>query len=152
MTQMNPLSNNEREDLLALTTNKPHWSRRDFLAGSAASGFALAAHPLQAQTIVHTDDMMLTARMVQVPTENGNIPAYYAMPGMMRTPASPSSLPIVVVVQEIFGVHEHIRDVCRRFAKRGYLAIAPSLFHRQGDVSKLKDNKEIFSQIGRAHV
>jgi carboxymethylenebutenolidase len=141
------MNHNMRKDLLALTTNKPHWSRRDFLAGSVASGFALAAQPVTAQTIVHTDDLNLVARMVKVPTENGDIPAYYAMPGFMRTPASPSSMPIVVVVQEIFGVHEHIQDVCRRFAKRGYLAIAPSLFHRQGDVTKLKDNKEIFSQV-----
>ena len=144
---MNNIGNNAREDLLALTTNKPHWSRRDFMAGSIASGFALAAQPVSAQTIIHTDPLNLTARMVQVPTDNGMIPAYYAMPGIMRTPASPSSLPIIVVVQEIFGVHEHIKDVCRRFAQLGYLAIAPDLFHRQGDATKLKDNKEIFSQI-----
>ena len=148
---MNNISNNAREDLLALTTNKPHWSRRDFMAGSIASGiasgFALAAHPLSAQTIIHTEPLNLTARTVQVPTDNGMIPAYYAMPGIMRTPASPSSLPIVVVVQEIFGVHEHIKDVCRRFAQLGYLAIAPELYHRQGDVSKLKDNKEIFDKV-----
>ena len=144
---MNNISNNAREDLLALTTNKPHWSRRDFMAGSIASGFALAAQPVCAQTIIHTESLSLTARMVQVPTENGIIPAYYAMPGIMRTPASPSSMPIVVVVQEIFGVHEHIKDVCRRFAQLGYLAIAPDLFYRQGDVTKLKDNKEIFDQV-----
>ena len=150
---MRNISNNAREDLLALTTHnthKPHWSRRDFMAGSMSSvvaGFALAAQPVCAQTMVHTGALNLTARMVQVPTDNGTIPAYYAMPSMMRTPASPSSLPIMVVVQEIFGVHEHIKDVCRRFAQQGYLAIAPELFHRQGDASKLKDNKEIFEQI-----
>jgi carboxymethylenebutenolidase len=141
------MNQNMREDLLALTTNKPHWSRRDFMAGSVASGFALAAQPVTAQTIVHTSDYDLTARMVTIPTENGDIPAYYAMPGKFRTPASPSSLPIVLVVQEIFGVHEHIKDVVRRFAKQGYIAVAPSLFHRQGDVTKLKDMKEIFSQV-----
>ena len=85
---------------------------------------------MSAQTIINTEALNMYARMVQVPTDNGNIPAYYAMPGVMRTPASPSSMPIVVVVQEIFGVHEHIKDVCRRFAQLGYLAIAPDFFFR----------------------
>jgi carboxymethylenebutenolidase len=144
---MSGINNNMREDLLALTTNKPHWSRRDFMAGTVASGFALAAQPVCAQTIIHTDSLNLFARMVQVQTENGVIPAYMAQPATMRTPASPSSMPIIVVVQEIFGVHEHIKDVCRRFAQLGYLAIAPELYFRQGDVSKLKDNKEILANV-----
>lgn len=146
------ISINAREDLLALTNHKAHWSRRDFMAGAissgVASGFALAAQPVCAQTVVHTDVRYLTAEMVQVPTENGTIPAYCAKPAPSRVPPlSTSALPIIVVVQEIFGVHEHIRDVCRRFAQLGYLAIAPELFHRQGDASTLKDNKEIFAQI-----
>jgi carboxymethylenebutenolidase len=141
------MNSNTREDLMALTTNKPHWSRRDFMAGSIASGFALAAQPVCAQTIINTDGLDLFTRTVQVPTENGVIPAYMAQPATMRTPASPSSMPIIIVVQEIFGVHEHIKDVCRRFAKLGYLAIAPDLFFRQGDVTQLKDNKEIFEKV-----
>jgi carboxymethylenebutenolidase len=152
---MNTISHDAREDLLALTTHtahKAHWSRRDFMAGSiatsVASGFALAAQPVCAQTVVHTDARHLAAQMVQIPTENGMIPAYCAMPSPLRPPPlSDASLPIMVVVQEIFGVHEHIQDVCRRFALQGYLAIAPALFHRQGDASKLKDNKEIFEHI-----
>lgn len=147
---MKNIGKSAREDLLALAAMKPQWSRRDFVAGSlgaVASGFALAAQPVQAQTLVYTEPRGLTAGMVQVATDNGAIPAYYAMPASMRLPATTSSLPIMVVVQEIFGVHEHIKDVCRRFAQRGYLAIAPELFHRQGDASKLKDNKEIFEQI-----
>lgn len=83
---MNKINKDAREDLLALTTNKPHWSRRDFMAGSIASGFALAAQPVSAQTIINTEGFNLYARMVQVPTDNGNIPAYYAMPGIMRPP------------------------------------------------------------------
>jgi len=141
------MNSNLREDLMALTTNKPRWSRRDFMAGSLASGFALAAQPVCAQTIIHTEGLDLLARMYEVPTENGIIPAYMAMPTQIRMLASPSSMPIIVVVQEIFGVHEHIKDVCRRFAKLGYLAIAPDLYYRQGDVSQLKDNKEILSQV-----
>ena len=117
------------------------------MAGSIASGFALAAQPVCAQTIIQTDSLDLTTRMVEIKTEWGSIPAYYAMPSVMRTPASPSSMPIMIVVQEIFGVHEHIKDVCRRFAKLGYLAVAPELYYRQGDVSKLKDVKQILDQV-----
>jgi carboxymethylenebutenolidase len=141
------LSNSQREDLLALTTNKPHWSRRDFMSGSIASGFALAAQPICAQTMIQTDTIDLDHGMAQVRTDNGNIPAYYAMPSRMSTPGTWSTMPIILVVQEIFGVHEHIKDVARRFAKLGYLAVAPELFHRQGDVSQLKDNKEIFAKV-----
>jgi carboxymethylenebutenolidase len=141
------LSNSQREDLLALTTNKPHWSRRDFMSGSIASGFALAAQPICAQTMIQTDTLDLDHGMAQVRTDNGNIPAYYAMPSRMSTPGTWSTMPIILVVQEIFGVHEHIKDVARRFAKLGYLAVAPELFHRQGDVSQLKDNKEIFAKV-----
>lgn len=141
------MNSNLREDLMALTTNKPHWSRRDFMAGSIASGFALAVQPICAQTMIHTESYDLAARTVMIPTENGSIPAYYAMPAAHFVLPQPSSIPIVVVVQEIFGVHEHIKDVCRRFAKLGYLAIAPELFYRQGDVSKLKDAKEILAQV-----
>jgi carboxymethylenebutenolidase len=141
------LSNSQREDLLALTTNKPHWSRRDFMSGSIASGFALAAQPICAQTMIQTDTLDLDHGMAQVRTDNGSIPAYYAMPSRMSTPGTWSTMPIILVVQEIFGVHEHIKDVARRFAKLGYLAVAPELFHRQGDVSQLKDNKEIFAKV-----
>ncbi len=141
------LSSNQREDLMALTTNKPHWSRRDFVTGSIASGFALAAHPISAQTMIQTDTVNLDHGMAEMPTDKGNVPLYWAMPSNMSNPARWSSLPIVLVVQEIFGVHEHIKDVCRRFAKAGYLAVAPELYHRQGDVSKLKDNKEIFAKV-----
>ena len=130
-----------REDLLALVTNKETWTRREFVAGSLAAGFALAVQPVCAQTMIVTDTQGLTAGEVKIPTGNGDIPAYRAMP------ATGKNFPVVLVVQEIFGVHEHIKDVCRRFAKLGYLAIAPELYYRQGDVSQLKDNKEIFANV-----
>ena len=107
----------------------------------------LAAQPISAQTVITTDTFDLDHGMAQVPTDKGNIPAYYAMPSRMSNPGRWSSMPIVLVVQEIFGVHEHIKDVARRFAKAGYLAVAPELYHRQGDVSQLKDNKEIFAKV-----
>ena len=62
-------------------------------------------------------------------------------------PAKGGPFPVVLVVQEIFGVHEHIKDICRRFAKLGYLAVAPELYARQGDVSKIKDIQEIISKV-----
>ncbi len=130
-----------REDLLALVTNRTTVSRREFVAGSLAAGFALAVQPVSAQTMITTDTTGLTAGEVQITTGNGDIPAYRAMP------AGGKALATILVVQEIFGVHEHIKDVCRRFAKAGYLAIAPEMYYRQGDVSKLKDNKEIFSVV-----
>ena len=129
-----------REDLLALVTNKTRWTRRDFVASSLATGFALAVQPVSAQTVT-TDTQGLTAGEVKIPTKDGGIPAYRAMP------ATGKSFPVILVVQEIFGVHEHIKDVTRRFAKAGYMAIAPELYYRQGDVSQLKDNKEIFAKV-----
>jgi carboxymethylenebutenolidase len=130
-----------REDMLALVSNRTRVSRREFVAGSLAAGFALAVQPVCAQTMITTDAAGLAAGEVKIPTANGDIPAYRAMPANGR------NLAAILVVQEIFGVHEHIKDVCRRFAKAGYLAIAPELYYRQGDVSKLKDNKEIFAQV-----
>lgn len=130
-----------REDLLALVSNRTAVSRREFVAGSLAAGFALAVQPVCAQTMIMTDSGGLTAGEVKIPVADGGIPAYRAMP------AGGKSLATILVVQEIFGVHEHIKDVCRRFAKAGYLAIAPEMYYRQGDVSKLKDNKEIFARV-----
>lgn len=95
-----------------------------------AAGFALAVQPLSAKTIT-TSAKGLIAGEVKIPVTSGTIPAYQAMP------ASGGPFPVVLVIQEIFGVHEHIQDICRRFAKLGYLAIAPELFARQGDVSQL---------------
>ncbi|MGB5102901.1 MAG: dienelactone hydrolase family protein [Steroidobacteraceae bacterium] len=120
---------------------KPSLTRRDMLVTSLAVGFAAAALPVRADTVVTTDTEGLTAGEVKIPVADGEIPAYRAMP------ASGGPFAVVLVVQEIFGVHEHIKDVCRRFAKAGYLAIAPELYARQGDVSKFTDYREIFAQV-----
>ena len=125
------------------------WSRRGFMAGVAASGFALAVRPISAQTII-TDTKGLIGGQVELPTADRPIPAYHALP------QTGGPFPIVVVVQEIFGVHEHIRDLCRRLAKVGYFAVAPELFVRQGDVSGMADVqrivKEVVSQVPDAQV
>jgi carboxymethylenebutenolidase len=108
-------------------------SRRGFIVGSLAAGFALAAQPVAAQTVVTTDARGLEAGEVRIPVRGG-----VEMPGYRAMPAGGKNLPVALVVQEIFGVHEHIKDVCRRFAKLGYLAVAPSLYFRQGDTTQLK--------------
>jgi len=116
------------------------WSRRGFVMTSLATGFALSAGPVSAQTIT-TDSAGLTAGEVKVPVKDGEIPAYRAMPD------KGGPFPTVLVVQEVFGVHEHIKDVCRRLAKIGYFAIAPELYARQGDASKYTDIPKLISEI-----
>ena len=118
-------------------------TRRGFLQGSIAAGFAAAVAPtgpLLAQ-VIKTDTAGLTAGMVEIPAADRKIPAYRAMP------AGKTKLGTVIVVHEIFGVHEYIQDVCRRFAKQGYLAIAPDFFARQGDVSAYKSIPDIFANV-----
>lgn len=112
-------------------------SRRDAMITTLAAGFALATQPVAAETTITTDSDGLVAGEVRIPATEIEIPAYRAMP------ASGGPFPVVLVVQEIFGVHEHIKDVCRRLAKAGYFALAPEMFVRQGDVSRLKSIDEI---------
>ncbi|MFN4063640.1 dienelactone hydrolase family protein [Parazoarcus communis] len=116
-------------------------NRREFVTTLAAAGFALAVQPVQASTLIRTDDSGLDTGNTTIDVAGTALPVYFARP------AGSKNLPIVLVVQEIFGVHEHIRDVCRRFAKLGYLAIAPELFVRQGDPSTLDNVGAILSGI-----
>jgi carboxymethylenebutenolidase len=122
------------------TAETSGFSRRDFIVTSLAVGFALASKPILAQAL-HTDSNGLVAGEVSIPVNDGVIPGYRAMPDQG------GDFPVILVIQEIFGVHEHIKDVCRRFAKLGYLAIAPELFARQGDVSMMTDIGEILSKV-----
>jgi len=117
----------------------PDLTRREAVT-LLASGFALAVQPVSAETIT-TDAAGLEAGEFRIPTIDGEIPAYRAQP------ASGGPFPVILVVQEIFGVHEHIKDICRRLAKLGYLAVAPELFFRQGDVSKITDFREIIGRV-----
>ena len=117
-------------------------TRRAFVAAGLAVGFAAAVEPVMAQTVITTDTNGLVAGEVKIKAPDGvEIPAYRAMPDQG------GKFPVVLVVQEIFGVHEHIKDVCRRFAKKGYLAIAPELYARQGDVSKITDFRKIVGDV-----
>ena len=122
------------------TSEATGFTRRGFLVTALASGFALASNPVFAQAI-KTDSKGLTAGEVSIPVADGKIPGYRAMP------AKAGTFPTIIVIQEIFGVHEHIQDVCRRFAKLGYYAIAAELFTRQGDVSKMTDIGEILKNV-----
>lgn len=127
-------------DLKSLLHEQVHENRREFLVKKLAVGFALAVQPIGAQTIT-TDAKGLNAGAVKIPVKGGTIPGYRACP------AKGHSFPIVLVVQEIFGVHEHIKDLCRRLAHSGYCAVAPELYARQGDVSKMSDVQEIISKV-----
>src|SRR5690242_15867913 len=115
-------------------------TRRGFVVTSLAAGFALAVQPVSAQTI-STDTSGLEAGDVKIPVTDGEIPAYRALP------AGAGPFPVILVVQEIFGVHEHIKDICRRLAKLGYLAVAPELYARQGDVSKMAVVQQILEKV-----
>lgn len=118
-------------------------TRRQFIATTAlATGFTLAVQPI-AESRITTDARGLIAGPVQIPVKDGKIPAYRVQP------ANGNTFSIVLVIQEIFGVHEHIQDVCRRLGKLGYLAIAPELFVRQGDVSKLGSVDEIRQVVAK---
>ncbi|HET6283808.1 MAG TPA: dienelactone hydrolase family protein [Polyangia bacterium] len=119
-----------------------HPSRRQVIVTALGTGFALAVRPVSAEVITTPADGLDTAE-VKIPTASGDIPAYRAMPAKAKKKA----LPVVLVVHEIFGVHEHIKDICRRLAKLGYFAVAPELYARQGDVSQMTDAKEILSNV-----
>jgi carboxymethylenebutenolidase len=128
-----------KQDFDSLTTTRDY-SRRRFVQTAVGSGFAAAVLPVTAQTI-HTDTQGLTAGEVTIPVGEFRMPAYRAQP------AGRTGLPVVLVISEIFGVHEHIADVARRLAKLGYLAIAPELFVRQGDVKSYGEIARLMSEV-----
>ena len=123
-----------------MSDDLPPISRREFAVTALAAGFALSVQPVAADTIT-TDTKGLTAGEVKIPVKDGTVPAYWAAPD------KGGPFPTVLVVQEIFGVHEHIKDVCRRFAKAGFYAIAPDLYFRQGDVTKISDIQQLLKDI-----
>ena len=115
-------------------------SRRGFVQAAVGSGFAAAVLPVTAQAI-KTDSEGLTVGEVTIPVGDFKMPAYRAQP------AGKTNLPVILVVSEIFGVHEYIADVARRFAKLGYLAIAPELFVRQGDAQSYGEIAKLLSEV-----
>lgn len=117
------------------------FNRRGFIVTALGAGFALAVQPTAAQSPVKTGSDGLTAGEVKVPVADGQMAAYRAMP------AGKTGVPLVLVVPEIFGVHEYIADVCRRLAREGYMAIAPELFVRHGDPRKHSNIPNLYSEI-----
>jgi len=133
-----------REDIVNSIPDAPVWDRREFFVTSifAAGAFGLAAQSTLAQTQIKTDAVGLTVGEVKIPVADGEIPAYCALPEKKG-----QKYPVVLVIHEIFGVNEWVQDVCRRFAKVGYMAIAPALYARQGEIKDLKDPREINRQV-----
>jgi carboxymethylenebutenolidase len=118
-------------------------SRRGFVVTSLATGFALSVKP--AKATITTDTEGLTTGEVKIPVADGEIPAYRA------EPAKPGPHPAVIVIEEVFGVHEHIKDLCRRLAKLGYLAVAPELYARIGDVVHMEKIEDVIAAVNKLH-
>lgn len=133
------------DSLVAKTSLSDELNRRGFLKTALGTGFAAAVMPVMAQSVIKTDAAGLTEGEVTLNIKGQSVPVYRAQP------EGKSGLPVILVVSEIFGVHEHIADVARRFAKLGYLALAPELFVRQGDPSSYGTiaelQKEIISKV-----
>ena len=129
-----------REEFDSLTPHRG-FSRRDFVHTSVGSGFAAAVLPVCAQTVIKTNTDGLLAGEVMIPVGDFKLPAYRA------APAGKASAPVVLVISEIFGVHEHIADVVRRLASQGYFAVAPELFVRQGDAGAYGEIAKLMSEV-----
>jgi carboxymethylenebutenolidase len=138
------LTTDQKDDFNALLPGKSTEAgatRRTALKTALGVGYAATAMPIMAQTAIKTPSTGLTAGEGIYDVAGFSVPFYYA------APEGKKNLPVILVVQEIFGVHEYIADTCRRFAKAGYLAIAPDLYARQGDASKYTDIGKLLSEV-----
>lgn len=117
------------------------FSRRDFVRTSVGTGFAAAVLPVMAQTMVRTPSDGLLVGEVTIPVGDFKMPAYRA------APLGKPNAPVVLVISEIFGVHEYIADVARRLARQGYFAVAPELFVRQGDAAAYGEIAKLISEV-----
>jgi carboxymethylenebutenolidase len=138
---MNDVTENLQAEFDSLVPPPLPYDRRGFLVTALGAGFALAVQPVMAETAIATSAEGLAAGEVSVATVDGAMPAYRAQP------SQGSNFPVILVVQEIFGVHEHIKDLCRRLAKLGYLAIAPELYARQGDPRQYAAIPDILAKV-----
>lgn len=129
------------DSLVAKTSLSDGVDRRGFLKTALGTGFAAAVMPVTAQSVIKTDTTGLTAGEVSITVKGQKVPVYRAQP------EGKTNLPVVLVISEIFGVHEHIADVARRFAKLGYLALAPEMFVRQGDARAYTSIPELQKNI-----
>ncbi len=115
-------------------------ARRGLMTTGLISGLTALTTRVEAQ-VIHTDTQGIDAGEVMIPVAGGQMPTYYARP----TGAGP--FPLVLVNEEIFGVHDYIKDVCRRFAKLGYVAVAPEIYFREGDITKVTDMGQLIGQF-----
>lgn len=132
---------NDGRSLLGASAYDDGVKRRDFLKAALGTGFAAAALPVAAQTRIQTDTDGLDAADSILVIDGQDVPVYRAQP------RGKTGVPVILVISEIFGVHEHIKDVARRFAKQGYMAVAPDLFVRQGDAAKEEDRTKLMKEI-----
>ncbi|MEN9671292.1 MAG: hypothetical protein RL018_1569 [Pseudomonadota bacterium] len=141
---------NDAQALLDISSTQHTATRRTALKVALGVGYTAAAGEIMAQTAVKTSSDGLKTGEIAVEVNGFKVPAY------MAAPAGKTNLPVILVIQEIFGVHEYIADTARRFAKQGYLAIAPELFARQGDPTKYNVMadliKEVVSKVPDAQV
>lgn len=138
---LSPDSKNEFNSLLPGQTTDAGASRRTALKVALGVGYAASAMPIIAQTAIKTSSDGLRTGEISYEVNGFKVPAYYAMP------AGKTNCPVVLVVQEIFGVHEYIADTCRRFAKAGYLAISSELYARQGDPTKYGEVGKLIAEL-----
>ncbi|MGS0742997.1 dienelactone hydrolase family protein [Glaciimonas sp. GG7] len=136
-----PNLKNDFDSLVAKTSLSDDVDRRTFIKAALGTGFAAAVMPVCAQTVIKTDTVGLTAGPIEIQMNGLTVPVYRAQP------QGKSNLPVVLVISEIFGVHEHIADIARRFAKLGYLAIAPDLFVRQGNPAAFASVAELIKEV-----
>ena len=132
---------NEFDSLLPGKTTDAGANRRTALKVALGVGYAATAMPIMAQTAIKTSSEGLKTGETSFEVNGFKVPAFYA------APAGKTNLPVILVIQEIFGVHEYIADTARRFAQAGYLAIAPELFARQGDPTKYGEMAKLMAEV-----
>ena len=137
----NPDLQHDFDSLLPGNSTESGTNRRTALKVALGAGYAAAAMPVMAQTAIKTSGEGLTSGEISFDVNGFKVPAFYA------APQDKTRLPVVLVIQEIFGVHEYIADTARRFAKAGYLAIAPELFARQGDPRQFSEITRLMSEV-----
>jgi carboxymethylenebutenolidase len=141
LTHTTPDQLADTQSLLDSADGQHTASRRTALKAALGVGYAASVGAAIAQTAIKTSSDGLTVGEVTVEVNGFKVPAYRA------APAGKTNLPVVLVVQEIFGVHEYIADTARRFAKMGYLAIAPELYARQGDPTKYNAVPDLIREV-----
>jgi carboxymethylenebutenolidase len=138
---LKPDAKTDFDALLPGSTTEKGATRRTALKVALGASYVATAMPIMAQTAIKTSSEGLAEGEEIFDVAGATVPFYYA------APAGKENLPVILVVQEIFGVHAYIADTCRRFAKAGYLAIAPDLYSRQGDASKYTDIAKLMAEV-----